>query len=89
MDAIKANEAIKDLTMILMYLTRFTEQGRFSNPNALYAWKGYSFRVLNELDDADFIRQGDHPSKSKKVFLTEAGMENAKELLVKYGIEDR
>lgn len=89
MDKIKQDETIRNLTMILMYLTRFREQGRFSDPDASYAWKGYSFHALNELDDADYIRQGDHPSRSKKVYLTEAGMERAKELLIKYGIEDR
>ena len=53
-----------------------------------YAWKGYDFDILNELDDADYIRQGNHPSRSKSVYITESGMEQAKELLSKYGISD-
>ena len=26
--------------------------------------------LLNELDDADYIRQGNHPSRSKSVYIT-------------------
>ena len=44
--------------------------------------------ILNELDDADYIRQGNHPSRSKSVYIMESGMEQAKELLSKYGISD-
>jgi len=33
--------------------------------------KGYDFDILNELDAADYIRQGNHPSRSKTVYITE------------------
>lgn len=78
---------VKELTMILMYLTRFHDLDRLSIPEPFYAWKGYDFAALNDLDDADYIRQGSHPSKGRKAMLTEAGMEYARSLMKKYGIE--
>ena len=60
----------------------------FHDSTDFYAWKGYDFYILNELDDADYIRQGKHSSRSKSVYITESGMEQAKELLSKYGISD-
>ena len=83
-----ANQALKELTMALLYLSRFSEGERFSEAKDFYAWKGYNFDVLNQLEDNDYIRQGRHPSRSKSVYLTETGTGYAKELLEKYGIED-
>lgn len=51
--------------MLLMYLSRFSERDRFSDGKDFYAWKGYDFDVINGLDDADYIRQGNHPSRSE------------------------
>ena len=56
MDKTSAKIAMEELTMMLLYLSHFTEKGRFSNGNDLYAWKGYNFDVLNKLDDEDYIR---------------------------------
>lgn len=81
-------EAMRELTMILIYLSRFAQDEKFSEAKDFYAWKGYDFDILNELDNADYIRQGSHPSRTKSVYITESGIEKAKELLVKYGIED-
>lgn len=83
-----AEQAMKELTMALLYLSRFCERERFSEAKDFYAWKGYDFGVLNQLDEEDFIRQGSHPSHSKSVYLTEAGKEYAKSLLEKYQIDD-
>lgn len=87
MDKTDEKQAMKELTMVLMYLSRFTERDRFSDNNDYYAWKGYDFNVLNELSDEDFIRQGSHPSRSKSVYITKTGEELAKELMRKYKIE--
>ncbi len=89
MEKVTANEAMKELTLVLMYLSRFTQGGKFSSAEDFFAWKGYDFGVLNELDEEDYIRQGSHPSKSKSVYLTDSGIEKAKMLLEKYCIEDR
>ena len=64
MDKIIAEKAQNELTMILLYLSRFTEGSRFSDGKDFYAWKGYDFDVLNSLDDEDYIRQGDRPSRT-------------------------
>lgn len=88
MEKINAEKAMRELTMMLIYLSRFTERGRFANSEDFYAWKGYNFDVLNELSNADYIRQGERPSRSKSVYITDSGIEKAKELLNKYGIED-
>lgn len=84
----KAEEAMRKLTMMLMYLSRFTEGEKFTEAKDFYAWKGYDFDILNELDNDDYIRQGKHPSRSKSVYITDTGIEKARELLNKYGIDD-
>ena len=88
MDKTSAKIAMEELTIMLLYLSRFTEEDRFSDGNDLYAWKGYNFDVLNKLDDEDYIRQGLRPSRTKSVYITEVGVKRAKELMEKYGIED-
>lgn len=85
-----AEEAMRELTMILIYLSRFknTDRFRIDDTDDWFAWKGYDFDVLNELNDEDYIRQGSRPSRSKSVYLTEAGIAFAKELMAKYHIDD-
>ena len=88
MDKTNAEDAMKELTMLLMYLSRFSEKDRFSDGKDFYAWKGYDFDVINSLDEEDYIRQGSHPSRTKSVYITETGIDYAKKLMKKYGIED-
>lgn len=56
-------KAVKELTMLLMYLTRFNERGRFESDLDM-AWKGYDFDIINELNEEGYIRQGGYRSKS-------------------------
>ena len=58
MEKITAKEAMKELTMILMYLSRFEDDSTFNQDKDYYAWKGYDFDVINKLWDEDYIRQG-------------------------------
>lgn len=88
MSKLNAEEAMRELTMMLIYLSRFAQDEKFSEAEDFYAWKGYDFDILDELSDADYIRQGRHPSRTKSVYITESGLEKARELLAKYGIED-
>ena len=88
MDRTNAKQAMKELTMALLYLSRFTDGEKFFQAEDFYAWKGYNFDVLNELDDKGFIGQGSHPSRSKSVYITDTGKAWARQLLEKYGIED-
>ncbi len=83
-----AEQAMKELTMVLLYLSRFTEHNRFFDSKDFYAWKGYDFDILNELEEEDCICQGKRPSRSKSVYITEAGIQKAKELMERYGISD-
>ena len=87
-EKVPAKEAMKELTMLLIHLSRLTQEKNFFEATDFFAWKGYDFEVLNQLDDADYIRQGARPSRSKSVYITDAGIELAQELLEKYGIED-
>lgn len=76
-------DKIKELTLQLLYLTSWKDH---EFPKEMRrSWKGYSFDVLNEFMDKDYIR-GSY--KAKSVYLTEAGIEEAKRLLEKYGIKD-
>ena len=86
MNKTDAKTAMEELSMILIYLFHFTERDRFADPNSKYAWKGYDFDILNQLDEKDYIRQGSHRSKS--MYVTKDGEAKAKEFLEKYGIED-
>lgn len=88
MEKTTAEQAMKELTMVLLYLSRWTEKNRFSEGKDFYAWKGYNFEILNELDDEDYIRQGNHPSKTKSVYITETGIQKALEYLEKYNVAD-
>lgn len=76
---------MKELTMVLMYLSRFNEDNRFSSSMDM-SWKGYDFRIINELDEDDYIRQGSYRSKS--VAITDEGIKLARTLLSKYNIKD-
>ncbi|MEJ6455921.1 DUF6429 family protein [Fusobacterium nucleatum] len=82
----ETKKAIKELTLLLMYLNRFTEEKDFKTAKDFYAWKGYNFDIINKLDDEDFISQGKYRNKS--VYITEKGIEEAKKLLEKYKIKD-
>ena len=69
MGNIKAEEAMRELTLMLLYLSRFTQREKFHEATDFYAWKGYDFDILNELDDADYIRQGNRYGTGKRAFI--------------------
>jgi hypothetical protein len=74
---------IKELTLMLMYLTSWKEDE--FGMEYLRTWKGYNFDILNELTDESLI-SGSY--KSKSVVITKEGEKLAKELLKKYKIDD-
>ncbi|MDR7079844.1 hypothetical protein J2Y03_004902 [Neobacillus niacini] len=78
-------EKIKELTLLLMYLTSWKENDLPGEMRR--SWKGYSFEVLNEFTEKDLIRGS---VKSKSVYLTEDGIKEAQVLLRKYlgNVED-
>jgi hypothetical protein len=72
---------IDELTLLLLYLTSFQEDLGFTE--VLRSWKGYPFESLNELSEGDFIQDS---KRSKSVYLTDKGIDYAKEMMKKYNI---
>ena len=72
-------EKIKELTLLLLYLTSWNESDLPEEMRR--SWKGYPFETLNQLTNEDLIRGS---FRSKSVYLTEAGIKEAKNLMEKY-----
>lgn len=75
-----AEEATRDLTLLLMYLTSW-EEGPYG---ARRCWKGYDFDILDEPAEQGLI---DDNKRAKSAYLTEDGERRARELLARYGLE--
>ena len=86
MEKTSSKEAMKELTMMLMYLSRITEERDFKKAEDFYAWKNYDFDTVDLLESEEYIHQG--RKSSKRVYLTEDGKAYAKALLKKYEIAD-
>jgi ribosomal protein S18 acetylase RimI-like enzyme len=88
MDKKSRQEAIDELTLALLYLTRFPdgEGNRYDE----IAWKNYDFDAIDRLDEEKLIinpkrkRGGGY----KYAYMTEKGREKARELLRMMNIED-
>lgn len=82
-------EAIEELSLMLMYLTRIQDNNEFCRYREL-SWKGYDFDVLDKLDSKELILQPKgRKGYGKYLYLTEAGRRRAQELLQEYGISDK
>ena len=82
---ISAEQAVHDLTLALLYLTRFKE-GRGKQEDQLFrAWKSYDWDALDKLSEEEFTidRHG-----NKGLYLTDEGCARAKEILDCLGIQD-
>ncbi|TDW16467.1 hypothetical protein EDD63_12324 [Breznakia blatticola] len=82
------NQAVEELTLILMYLTRYNETLIPGYPDDIRSLKGYSFSAINKLANDELIYQGKHPSKSKYISFSDEGIQRAQELLNEYNIAD-
>ncbi|WP_188455394.1 DUF6429 family protein [Virgibacillus oceani] len=72
-------EKIKDLTILLLYLTSWKEDDL---PGGMRrSWKGYPFDILDELREEELIRGS---NRSKSVYLTENGIKEAEKRLKTY-----
>lgn len=69
--------------MLLLYLTSWEEDDGFGVSTR--SWKGYPFDALNGLAEADLIRGS---RRSKSVYLTKAGINEAEALMVKYFVKN-
>ena len=86
-------DTVKELTLMLMYLTSWEESlvpgirkkpdhaGIY--PKARICWKGYDFDILNELTDEGLVNAG---GRSKSASFTDEGEAKALDLLKQYGI---
>ncbi len=82
-------QAIEELSLMLMYLTREQDNNEFCRYREL-SWKGYDFGMLDRLSGEELIFQ---PRGSrgyeKYLYLTEQGREKAQALLAEYGLCDK
>ncbi len=83
------NKKIEELTLLLMYLTSWEEDGFIADENDMpveakikTSWKGYSFDVINKLMDEKYLYFSKY--KNKTVSLTKEGEELAQKLVDKY-----
>ena len=76
-------DTINELTLLLLYLTSWEEDAGFTTVRR--SWKGYPFESLNELADGGFVSES---RGAKSVYLTEEGIEKARELARRYLKED-
>jgi len=74
-------QTVKELTLILLYLTSWTEKEPYDYQRS---WKGYDFDILNKLIDDGAISDS---KRAKSVVIYEDGIQMAKDLLLKYGLE--
>ena len=89
-----SKDAIKDLTLMLMYLTSWEESlvpGTRKNFDCAdfrfqirRCWKGYDFGILSELTDEGLVNAG---GRSKSASFTDEGETKALELLRQYGLK--
>ena len=70
---------IQQLTLALAYLTSWKE-GVVENEEIIRAWKGYDWHILDELKGDELI---DYSYKAKSLYITEKGVEKAKEIVEK------
>lgn len=83
-----AKDAVRELTLALLFLNRFREfEGKKTNRRYYpwQAWKNYDFDTMDELTEKDFISG---PHRAKSITLTKAGMAEARRIIEKYGIAD-
>ena len=83
---IPPKQAIHDLVLALIYLTRFMEKSRYNSEDQLFrAWKTYDWDALDKLSEEELIidRHG-----NKSLYLTDEGVARAQEILKSLGIRD-
>ena len=82
----KADRALHDLTLALIYLTRLSDKkADFFNITDFRAWKNYNWDTVDELDEEGLV-SSKHGNKS--LLITEDGVKKAREILAELGIED-
>ena len=78
-------QAIEELSLMLIYLTRFQDNNEYCR-YLENSWRGYDLEALNELEKKELLFQ---PKKSKCIYLSEEGKKAARNLLAEYNIADK
>jgi len=73
------DKAIKELTLLLIYLTSWQEEA--GSVKIQRSWKGYPFEILDELREEGYLTGR---KTAKSIYLTEEGISKGKELMGKY-----
>ena len=85
---VDTRERVRDLTLMLLYLTRWTEMPRKKLPPgfevAWRAWKGHDWDALDRLKEEGII---DFDHRAKSVGFTDKGEREARRLIRAYGIQ--
>ena len=68
MDNVNAKKAVRELTMMLIYLTRLTNEKDFQTAKDYFAWKSYDWDTVDGLVESGMIYQG---KKVIRVFLSQ------------------
>jgi len=76
------HKVVRDLTLMLIYLTSWTEKEL--SYEVRRAWKGYDFSILNELSEEELLTGS---RRVKSVYLTDEGERQARDLLEEYQIK--
>lgn len=76
-------EQIKELTLLLAYLTSWNDKDRLTKIENVKSWKGYDFNILNQLHEEEYIYQ---ENKKKYFIWEEKGISEAEQLMKKYNI---
>lgn len=73
-------ENIKELTLLLLYLTSWKESDEIMG-DCHRSWKGYPFELLDELKEEGYVFGS---NKSKSIYLKPEGIKEAEKLVEKY-----
>jgi ribosomal protein S18 acetylase RimI-like enzyme len=79
------DQSIEELSLMLLYLTRFPDSNEFSR-YLEPSWTGYDFGVLEKLEEEELLYR---QRKSKIGYLSKEGKARARILLKEYNIVDR
>lgn len=74
-------QAVEELTLLLLYLTSWEEELAPGTPKVRRAWKTFRFEILDALTQQEYLATN---RRAKSVRITEEGLEKARELQKKY-----
>ncbi len=80
-ESIEHEQAVEELTLLLLYLTSWEEELIRGALTVRRAWKTFRFEILDALTQQEYLATN---RRAKSVHITEDGVEKARELQKKY-----